>query len=126
MNGPGDSETQPVGLDDVIITGELADRPSRPPDHAAENRALASLAGARAASPETVLQRLADAALELCRADSAGISILEPGGEYGIFRWHATAGAVARNLGGTMPGEASPCGTVIHRDAVLLFDRAER
>jgi hypothetical protein len=62
----------------------------------------------------------------LCRAGSAGISILEPGGESGVFRWHAIAGVFAPNLGGTMPRQASPCGTVIDRDATLLFACPER
>jgi PAS domain S-box-containing protein len=79
-----------------------------------------------AASPGTTLQKLVDTALELCRADSAGITTLEPGGASGLLRWRAVAGAFVANLGGTMPREASPCGTVLTRDSVLLFDRAER
>ena len=73
-----------------------------------------------------LLHKLVELVLELCRAASAGVSILEPGGANGIFRWHAIAGAFAANLGGTMPREASPCGTVIARDSVLLFDCPER
>jgi GAF domain-containing protein len=79
-----------------------------------------------AAGPGTVLQKLVDLTLELCRADSAGISILEPGGESGLFRWHAAAGAFAAYLGGTMPREAAPCDTAIAQNTVLLLDRAER
>ena len=41
-------------------------------------------------------------------------------------RWCAAAGAFAPNLHGTMPAEASPCGTVMERDCVLLFNEAER
>src|SRR4051794_10114150 len=92
-----------VGLDAVLITGELALRPSRPRDSEGEATALAALAQAMASSAGSVLQRLADAALVLCRADSAGISILEPGGENGHFRCHAAAGAFASNPGRTMP-----------------------
>ena len=40
--------------------------------------------------------------------------------------WRAVAGAFVANLGETMPREASPCGTVLAQDSVLLFDRAER
>ena len=116
-------------VDDVLITAELARRSSRPPDFQAENRALTTLAQEMeelAGNPSGVLHKLVELVLELCRADSAGVSILEPGGTDGIFRWHAIAGAFAANLGGTMPREASPCGTVIARDSVLLFDRPER
>ena len=64
--------------------------------------------------------------MELCHADSAGISILEPGGTSGMLRWHAAAGGFAANLHGIMPREASPCGTVMERDRVLLSHEAER
>src|SRR5262249_18742916 len=100
----------PALLDDVLITAELMHRPTRAPDYAAENRALAHLAGAMADSPQTILHRLAETARELCRADSAGVSILEPGTAAGAFRWHAIAGQLASNIGGTIPREASPCG----------------
>src|SRR5215470_10325750 len=82
----------PVSLDDVLVTAELERRPTRSPDYAAEGRALAALAEAMADSPQTILQKLVETALDLCDADSAGISILEPGGTAGVFRWHAVAG----------------------------------
>ncbi|HEX2136548.1 MAG TPA: PAS domain S-box protein [Microvirga sp.] len=110
--------------DDVLITEELGRRPSRSPDYEAESRALGQLAQEMATNPAGVLQRCAELVRELCRADSAGISALEPGGT--ILRWHAAAGAFAANLGGTMPREASACGTVLARDSVLLFEEAER
>ena len=113
-------------VDEVIITEEITRRPSRPPDYAAENRALVALAQKITTDPQGVLQSVAELAMELCHADSAGISILEPGGGDGIFRWHAAVGAFAANLGGTMPREASPCGIVISRNSVLLFNEAER
>ncbi len=79
-------------LKDIDITSELSRRPPRPPDYEAENRALVALADVMASDPHTILQKLADAALELCQADSSGISILESDCEKSIFRWHATAG----------------------------------
>jgi len=111
---------------DVPITPQLTTRPARPADHAAENRAFAALAQEMAANPGGVLQKCALLAMELCRADSAGISILDPGGTGGIFRWHSAVGAFAGNLNGTISQEASPCGVVIARDGVLLFEKAER
>jgi hypothetical protein len=50
-------------------------------------------------SPETILQKLVETALDLCRADSAGISILEPGVAAGVIRWHAIAGQLAPDNG---------------------------
>ena len=113
-------------LESVIITSELYRRPSRTPDHQAENQALTSLAEAMSTAPETVLQRLVEAAMALTRSGSAGISLLEPGGENGAFRWVATAGAWSPYRNGTMPREASPCGEVIAREAVLLMKNPER
>jgi PAS domain S-box-containing protein len=113
-------------VDDVLITAELASRPSRSPDYEAEGRALGHLAQEMATSPGAVLQECAKLVMKLCHADSAGISILEPGGTNGILRWHAAAGRFAPNLHGAMPREASPCGTVMERNCVLLFNEAER
>ena len=60
----------------VVSTAELNQRQSRPPDYAAESRALVSLAQEITHSPKGILQRLAEVALSLCRAHSAGISPL--------------------------------------------------
>ena len=114
------------GVDDVLITAELASRPSPTPDYETESRALGLLAQEMATNPGGVLQKCAELVMELCHADSAGISILEPGGASGVLRWHAAAGGFAPNLHGTMPQEASPCGTVMERNCVLLFHEAER
>jgi PAS domain-containing protein len=111
----------PASIDEVLITGELAQRPARAPDHAAENRALSALARELAARPRGVLQKLSELALELCNAESAGISILEPGDDGGMFRWHATTGRYTPYLGATIPRDASPCATVIAGTGVQLF-----
>jgi PAS domain S-box-containing protein len=108
-------------LEDIDVTEELARRPTRPPDHAAENRALVELARQMAEAPHSILQKLADTALELCRADSAGISILETEGGKRIFRWYATAGDFEPYRGGTIPGDFSPCGVVLRRNAPQLM-----
>ncbi|WP_437684890.1 GAF domain-containing protein [Sorangium sp. So ce176] len=116
------AEPEAVGLEGVLRTEELAHRPARLPDHAAENRALLALATAMAGHLEDVLPRLASLLLELCRADSAGISVLEDDGEGGqVFRWRGIAGAFAHNLGGAMPRRPSLCGTVLDRNTTLLF-----
>jgi two-component system sensor kinase FixL len=127
VSRPTESIAEPVGLDAVLTTAELARRPARPPDHAAEAKALAALARTLAESPRSILQTLADLALELCRADSTGVSILESGGTTSVCRWPAIAGQFAANLmNGTMPRDASPCGTVLDRNSALLFARPER
>lgn len=106
---------------DVIITAELARRPSRPPDHEAENLALRGLAGTMASEPGLLLQGLAEAAMALTRAGSAGISLLEHDGPQGVFRWVAASGAFSPHRGGTLPAGASPCSEALARDEVLLM-----
>src|SRR5262245_58921766 len=113
-------------LDDVLITDDLAHRPVRSPNYAVENRALTGLVEALADSPQTILQRLVETALDVCRADSSGISILEPGGASGVFRWHAVAGQFGANIGRHVLREGSPSGIVLDRNASLLFSYPER
>lgn len=113
-------------LESVLITTELERRSSRAPDYRAENLALTSLAEAMIRSPDTVLQHLVELAMQLTRADSAGISLLEPGRTQDVFRWVATAGAWAPYRDGTMLREESPCGAVVAQEAVLLMHHPER
>jgi len=131
MNAPGGARQQLLGLgticlDNVIITGELGRRTCRSSDYATESRAMVLLAEAMADSPETILQKLVEKTLELCRAHSAGISVLENSNGKEVFRWRAIAGQFAGYVDGHMPRESSPCGTVIDQDAVLLFAHPER
>jgi len=113
-----------VGLESVITTTELSRRSSRPPNHDAENRALVALALEMANSPDNILQRLTDVILDLCRAHSAGISVLDP--DRKRFRWRAVAGQWAPHRGGGTPRDFGPCGTVLDRDVTQLFSRPER
>lgn len=111
-------------LQSVLSTAELSKRPSRAPDYAAESRALIALAGQLAKSPVGILQQLAETALRLCGAQSAGISLLEADGKR--FYWPAIAGQWAQHLGGGTPREYGPCGTVLDNDTALLFSHPER
>jgi two-component system CheB/CheR fusion protein len=113
-------------VDDVLITAELERRPRRAPDHAAENRAMAALARQLAVDPHGVPQKLAELVLELCDADSAGISLLEEQDGRRIFRWRAAAGLFADHLGGTIDFDRSPCGVVVNRNQTMLMRNGER
>ena len=115
-----------VRADDVVITAKLTGRTLRPPDHASEARALGELARQLADDPQALLQAVTETARTLCRADSAGVSVLERGAEGDVFRWHAISGAFATHLNATLPREASPCGEVVSRNAAMLLDRPER
>jgi transcriptional regulator with GAF, ATPase, and Fis domain len=116
----------PISLHSVICTQELKARTARKPDSEALNGALVMLARTLANSPERILQQLVETALELCGAQSAGLSLLEEENGQKIFRWHGVAGQYAPHLWGTTPREFSPCGTVLDTDSVLLMSRLDR
>lgn len=113
-----------VPLEAILRTDELQERPTRPPDHETENRALNALVEALADSPRTVLQALADKVLEVLRAGSSGLSLLTETGER--FYWAAIAGAWQPHLGGGTPRDFGPCGDVLDCDAPLLFTHWEQ
>lgn len=111
-----------VTFEDVDITADLGRRARRSPDFEAEHRALTALVTELALHPRNMLQKLAEVALELCHAGTAGVSLLEAD----VFRWEAVAGAAAAARGTTMPRHASPCGICIDRDSVQLLREPDR
>src|ERR1700677_1819821 len=104
-------------LTDLAQAEEFAKRPVR--EHGAEREAeaLRRLARVFAGQPEDLLQELVDTALELCGADSSGISLRE--GDK--FRWIVTAGLFSRFVNGGTPRDFSPCGTCLDRNKPQLF-----
>lgn len=113
-----------AGLKSIIPTTEMSSRPSRVPDYREENRALVALAQGMMQTPDRILHILAETALDLCRAQSAGISLLKNDGK--SFYWPAVVGLWAAHVGGGTPRDFGPCGTVLDRDMPLLFSHPER
>ena len=120
------NQQPPLGLEDVVINYELLNRQSRAPDYEAENHALVTLAQTLADAPDKILQKLAETALQLCRADTAGISLLEQQAGAEVFRWEALAGVFSDRLNATMPRDAIPSGITIIRNTTQLMYRPER
>ena len=111
---------------DVLITAALADRPARQPDFAAENQALHTLAQQLTDDPQSTLKTLVRIAQDLCRADTAGVSLLETSSDgTSVFRWVAIAGALESLEQTTTPGNFSPCATTIHCGVPQLYARPE-
>ncbi|MFM0009141.1 hybrid sensor histidine kinase/response regulator [Paraburkholderia sediminicola] len=102
-------------------TDELARRPVRAADYEAENRALVALARAQAGPRSEFLQAIADAALSLCHAGSAGISLVEGPDDNRVFRWLAVAGLCADLRGKTTTWDECPCGVTLDSGAPQLF-----
>ena len=114
--------------EEVIITDLLWSRPSRPPDLNREIEAFRVLGlEMLTQDPPNVLNSLIRHGISLCRAESAGISLLErkEDGEQ-IFRWVAATGAMGTYLGGTTPRDFSPCGICLERNCAQLFSHPER
>jgi hypothetical protein len=75
---------------------------------------------------DSVPQKLVDTALELCRAQSSGISILEKDANGDdVFRWRGVAEPWSTYRGELIPRKG-PCGTVLDQDPVMLMTYPER
>jgi signal transduction histidine kinase/ActR/RegA family two-component response regulator len=108
-------------LSTLIITDKLSSRPQRAPDYAAENKALVSLAETLANRSDDIFEKLAQHALVLCSAHSAGISLLDEENGQPVFRWRAIHGKLEPFINGTMPRFFSPCGEVVDGNKPILI-----
>lgn len=116
-----------VPLEAVLLRDELGMRPIRRPDVDAENAAYLMLADELHAGPERLLQSLMDAAVSLCGAGTAGVSLLERVDDGpGVFRWTVLSGCLASAINGTTPRDFSPCGVCLDHDAPVLFSHPDR
>lgn len=113
---------QAAALEEILITPELKTRPHRRPNAHRENIALLDLARVMVNSPGDLTGALLQMAMELCKAGTAGLSILEKtaSGEQ-VFRCTNLFGRLSKNVGGSTPRHSSPCGITLDRDAPQLF-----
>ncbi|MEJ6485608.1 GAF domain-containing protein [Nostoc punctiforme UO1] len=111
----------------VLITDELYQRPCRPLNLEAEVQIFRALAQQLTRPPQAILKYLVSAAVDLCQAGTAGVSLIEilPNGEE-VFRWVALAGVYEPYEGGITDREHSPCGVCLSRGCPQLYDRPER
>jgi hypothetical protein len=116
----------PVFPDDVIVTSELIRRPSRRPDYRAELRAIKMLVSTMSETAHEFWQRLAETALQLCRAGTAGVSLLATESGEEAFRVEAVAGLLSGSIPSTIPRDATPCGVAIDRSGTQLVRLPER
>ena len=115
-----------TSLAEAIITPQLWMREVHAPNIVAEAAAMRCLADTMEADPSKIFQICVDLVLELCHADTCGISLRErtDGGE-DIFRWVALAGKLKHHLHKTTPRFSSPCGICVDSNAPLLMQRPE-
>jgi signal transduction histidine kinase/CheY-like chemotaxis protein len=111
----------------VLVTERLCERPGRILDFASENAALVALAGALTLQDDYFLQSLAEHALDLCGAQSSGISVLRaPEDGEACFDWVAAAGLCAPYRNATSPIDDSPCGISVALGATQLYSYPQR
>ena len=119
-------DTPRVEVDEVIATALLEHRTPRVRDEHAEKRAMDEMRRGLAGSPRSLLQKLAEVALDLCNAQYAGVSLLEQSGEPRFCRWYAVSGEYRAWLWSTLPCATSPCGPALEQHQPMLMIRPER
>ena len=120
-------EVEQICLDDILITEELSRRVPRTTDLKEENDALHTLARQLVEQPQILLKKLVKITTKLCRAESAGVSLLEvtPSGE-NICRWFALAGMLEAYEQTATLYTRSYCGICLERQTPLLYSYPER
>ncbi len=97
-------------------------RPLHLRNAALEMKGLQRLARAFVEQPENLLQQLVETAIDICGAQSAGISIQKTDDNGEIFyHWIATAGQYAGFLNAILPPFPSACSVCIERNSPQVF-----
>ena len=105
----------------------FASRPLHPRETVSQIAALQRLSRAMTEDPETILQELVNSAVDLCGADSAGISIERNGGnDLEFYDWIATAGNYSNFLNAVLPRSPSACGVCLERGGPQHFTVAKK
>jgi hypothetical protein len=124
-----DSITVDTGLEVIDLAEDVsfAGRRLHDRDVMIQMEGMHRLARAFVDSPDTILQELVNAAVELCGADSSGISIeREDGSDAEFYHWVATAGAYSGFLNAVLPRSPSACGVCLERGRPQLFRVTQR
>ncbi|QGZ66119.1 hybrid sensor histidine kinase/response regulator [Paraburkholderia acidisoli] len=101
--------------------GDIRSRAAREPDWREQSRTLLDLARLQPESRENLIAGVAQAALRLCHAGAAGVSLPERINGEPCFRWHAVAGCFAALQGQTIPAADCPCAATLEAAQPLLF-----
>lgn len=106
----------------VLVTDRLAERPTSAPDYPREKLAIQDLARHMADDPASLLPELVRQAMQLCHADSGGISVLEGN----VFRWQGLTGTLSCFEGTFTPRDNSPCGVCLDENRPILMANPEK
>jgi GAF domain-containing protein len=125
----GTKESEDTGLEviDILSDPQFAGRKPNSRDVSLQMAGLERLAHAFVENPETILQELVNAAVDLCGADSAGISIeKQDRTDEHFYHWVATAGLYSGFLNAILPRYPSACGICLERGRPQLFRVSQR
>ncbi len=129
----GNAKAEPVeedtGLEvhDLDTHTEFGARSLHPRDITAQIEGLRRLTHSFVMSPDTILQELVNAAVDLCGADSAGISLeTEEKSDKNFYHWVATAGQYNGFMNAVLPRYPSACGVCLERGKPQLFRVRQR
>jgi hypothetical protein len=112
---------------DLRSDGAFATRSLHARDIETQMTGLRRLSRALLESPDTILQELVNAAVSLCGADSAGISIeREDGNDQEFYHWIATAGDYSGFLNAILPRDPSACGLCLTRGYAQHFTVSQK
>jgi hypothetical protein len=110
------------GLEVVEIASSQSDRPQRSRDVAVQMEGIQRIAQTFVQNPESILQELVNTAVDLCGADSAGISIeMSNATDARFYHWVATAGQYTGFLDAVLPRYPSACGITLERGRPQFF-----
>jgi signal transduction histidine kinase len=111
---------------DLVSDPAFAGRRLHVHDAAKQIQGMHQLAHAFTGTPDTILQVLVDAAVDLCGAESAGISIERGQSSKKFYEWVATAGQYGRFLNAMLPLYPSACGVCLERGRPQIFRVSQR
>jgi signal transduction histidine kinase len=106
---------------DLLTDAGFAKRSLHHDNFAAQGEGMLRLGRSFLDSPDSLLQELVNAAVLLCGADSAGISIARESSEAEYYEWVATAGEYSHFLSAMLPKAPSACGVCLERGVTQLF-----
>jgi RNA polymerase sigma factor (sigma-70 family) len=121
--------SEDTGLEvlDLDTHTEFTARSLHPRDITMQMEGLRRLTHSFVQSPDTILQELVNAAVDLCGADSAGISLeTEEKSDANFYHWVATAGQYNGFLNAVLPRYPSACGICLERGKPQLFRVRQR
>jgi hypothetical protein len=113
-----ENDVAETGLDVLDLRNDVAfaKRHLHSRDIGSQMAGLQRLSRALLERPDSILQELVGAAVDLCGADSAGISIeREDCSDNEFYHWIATAGEYSGFLGAVLPRYPSACGLCLER-----------